>query len=66
MAFSVILWPSGVVGLTPRDSAAMGGASIAKAPRAKTMVVRLRPTRRHVEWVRRRLGKAMARSALGD
>lgn len=49
IAFSVKERPSCVVDVTPRESAAVGGASIAKAPRPKTVVVRPRPRRRHVE-----------------
>ncbi|KAH8663883.1 hypothetical protein BGZ61DRAFT_142343 [Ilyonectria robusta] len=64
IAFSVMVRPSGVVGVTPRDSPATGGESIARAPRPKIVVVRPRPTRRHVEWVRRRLGKAIVILAL--
>lgn len=45
--------------MTPRDSAAVAGETMARAPRAKMVVVRPKPTRRHVEGVRRRLGNAI-------
>jgi hypothetical protein len=56
---SAISRPSGVVGTTPRELAATDGDIRAKAPREKTVVVRPRPMKRHVERVKRRLGKAI-------
>ena len=56
-----MLRPSNVVGMTPRVSAATDGANMDKAPREKTVVVRPRPTRCHVERLRRQLGKAMGK-----
>jgi hypothetical protein len=42
------------------------GATRAKVPKEKTVVVRPRPIRRHVERVKMRLGKAMAAMVAGN
>jgi len=59
MPLAATSWPSGVVGMTPRDEAAVDGETMERAPRANMEVVRPSPTMRHVDGLRRWLGNAI-------